>query len=343
MSYVSENTTKKKKELDDYEATKPGAYQSQHQSTMDGLMDQIINRKEFKYDFNADPLYHQYKDNYIQQGNQAMMNTMANAATLTGGYGNSYATAAGAQANQQYLTGLNDVIPELYRAAMDKYNMDTEKLVNQYGVVSDADNRDYGRYADALANWQNDRNYLYDQYQDAIAQDQYKEQFDYTKDRDEVADKQYQEQFDYTKQQDAQAYQQWLDQFNYQKGQDAQAYQQWLDQFNYQKQQDAQAYQQWLTQWNYQVQQDAMKLAAQQAAYSGGNEGPITPTSNTANVLKTAAQKTSNESTSNYLAERVNDGTISMEQAQAIYEATLNKKKTSTRGGGANTASQMTR
>ena len=336
MEYVSENTSKKKKALEDFETTKPGAYQSQHQSTIDGLMDQIINRKDFSYDFNADPLYQQYKDNYIQQGNQAMMNTMANAATLTGGFGNSYATAAGAQVNQQYLQGLNDVIPELYNAAMDKYNMDTDKMVSQYGVAVDADERAYGRYADALANWQANRDYLYGQYRDSVGQDQY------------------QEQFDYTKQQDAQAYQQWLDQFNYQKGQDAQAYQQWLDQFNYQKDRDAVADRQWQTQWDYQIQQDALKLAAQQttgqkAVQNASGGSPVVPIANETNVLKSAVQKAqvSNESTANYLAERVNDGSISMEQAQAIYAATQNlntKKNTNnSRGGGMNTVSQMTR
>lgn len=272
MAYISENTTKRKKALDDHEATKPGAYQSQYQDTINGLIDQVVNRKDFKYDFNADPLYHQYKDNYVQQGNQAMMNTMANAATLTGGFGNSYATSAGAQANQQYMSRLNDVIPELYNAAMDKYNMDTDKLVSQYGVATDADNRDYNRYADALANWQANRDYLYGQYMDSVSHDQ------------------------------------------------------------------------WQEQWNYQMQQDAL-AAAQKVAQQSGGGTPDVPTANGTNVLKAAAQRTSNESTANYLAERVNDGSISMEQAQAIYAATqnLNKKKTSTRGGGANTVSQMTR
>ena len=297
MAYVSENTSKKKKALEDFEATKPGAYQSQHQSTIDGLMDQIINRKDFSYDFNADPLYQQYKDNYIQQGNQAMMNTMANAATLTGGFGNSYATSAGAQANQQYMSRLNDVIPELYNAAMDKYNMDTDKLVSQYGVATDADNRDYSRYADALANWQANRDYLYGQYMDMVGMDQYQEQFDYQKLQDQIAQQQWQAQFDYQKQQDALARQE----------------------------------------------------AAQKAAQNAGGSSPVAPTSNGTNVLKTAAQKArvSNESTANYLAERVNDGSISMEQAQAIYAATQdinkNKNTNSTRGGGANTVSQMTR
>ena len=53
--------------------------------------DKYLNREKFQYDVNEDALYHQYKDLYTMQGQQAMVDTMGQAATLTGGYGNSYA------------------------------------------------------------------------------------------------------------------------------------------------------------------------------------------------------------------------------------------------------------
>ena len=68
---------------------KPGEYQSAWQSQLNAAIDKIMNREKFSYDLNADALYNQYKDQYINQGKMAMMDTMGQAAQLTGGYGNS--------------------------------------------------------------------------------------------------------------------------------------------------------------------------------------------------------------------------------------------------------------
>ena len=86
--------------------TKPGAYTSQWQGQLSDAIGKILDRKEFSYDVNSDALYQQYKDRYVQGGKMAMMDTLGQAATLTGGYGNSYAQAAGQQAYQGYLQGL---------------------------------------------------------------------------------------------------------------------------------------------------------------------------------------------------------------------------------------------
>ena len=104
--------------------------------------------KGFSYDFNADALYQQYKDKYIQQGKMAMQDTMGQAAAMTGGYGNSYAATVGNQAYQAQLQNLNDVIPELYQMAYDRYNQQGQNLLNQYSLYSDALDRDYGMWGD---------------------------------------------------------------------------------------------------------------------------------------------------------------------------------------------------
>ena len=149
-SIFSQNTTAAKKKLEDIEANKPGQYHSNWNGTINNLMDKIVNQKDFSYDFNADPLYQQYKDQYTQLGKQAALDTQANAAALTGGFGNSYAATAATQANQQYLTQLNNVIPQLYSLAMDKYQMDTDKLYNQFSAVGNQEDREYGQYRDTV-------------------------------------------------------------------------------------------------------------------------------------------------------------------------------------------------
>lgn len=134
--------------LRQHTSRQPAAYQSQHQSQMDSLRSQIDNRKPFQYDVNGDALYQQYKDRYIHNGQRAMQDTMGQAAALTGGYGSSYAQNVGQQAYNEYMTGLNDVIPELYQLALDKYDRDTANLKDQYAMYADLDTQDYGRWQD---------------------------------------------------------------------------------------------------------------------------------------------------------------------------------------------------
>ncbi|MEG0902254.1 MAG: hypothetical protein RSG96_09045, partial [Clostridia bacterium] len=95
------------------EKNKPGDYQSNYNDQIQGLIDKLLNRDPFQYDFAADPMYQQYADKYQQQGQMAMKSSMGEAAALTGGYGNSYAQGVGQQSYQQHLQGLNDMIPEL--------------------------------------------------------------------------------------------------------------------------------------------------------------------------------------------------------------------------------------
>ena len=105
------------------------------------------------------------------------MNAAANAAVLTGGYGNSYAVTAGAQANQQYLTRLNEIIPELYNLAMNKYKMEGDELQNRYGVLSDTENREYGQYRDKVADWNNMLSYLQGAYKTQLDNDHWEAEF----------------------------------------------------------------------------------------------------------------------------------------------------------------------
>lgn len=118
--------------------------------------DALTNRKAFSYDLNGDVLYQQYKDNYITQGKQAMMDTMGQAAAMTGGYGNSYAATVGNQTYQGYLQGLNDRVPELYQMAMQKYKMDGDQLKTAYDVLNSDRELDYSKFMDNKAMLQND-------------------------------------------------------------------------------------------------------------------------------------------------------------------------------------------
>lgn len=114
-------------------ATNPN---QQYIDQLNSLYSQIMNRGVFSYDLQGDPLYRQYADQYTQLGKQAMRDTQAQSAALTGGYGNSWASSAGSQAYQQYLNQLNSVIPDLYDRAYQAWQDEYDDLLTQYNLVA---------------------------------------------------------------------------------------------------------------------------------------------------------------------------------------------------------------
>ena len=159
-----------------------GAYQNKWQPQIDDTMNSILNRKAFQYDVNGDALYQQYKDRYVNLGQQAMMDTMGQAAKLTGGYGNSNAQMVGQQAYQGYLQGLTDKIPELAQAAYQRYAQQGQDLYQRYGLLNTQEQADYNRWAterDWLNNRFNaERVFDYGAFRDTVGDDQWKAQFD---------------------------------------------------------------------------------------------------------------------------------------------------------------------
>lgn len=145
-------------------ASKPGEYQSAWQGQLTDKISQILNRDKFSYDLNADAIYQQYADQYIQQGKMAMMDTMGQAQAMTGGYGNSYAQSVGQQAYQGYLQQLNDIVPELYGMALDQYNQEGQELYNQAALMAQQEDQDYGRYMDSMNEWLSERDFLTGRY-----------------------------------------------------------------------------------------------------------------------------------------------------------------------------------
>lgn len=153
----SETVSQAQSYLQQVVSGKPGAYQSNYKQQLDDLYSQVMNRPQFSYNMGADPLYHQYRDQYMNLGQQAMMDTTAQAAALTGGYGNSYAATAGNQAYQGYLQQLNNVAPELYQMAMQRYQQEGDDLNTRYAMTSDLEGQDYSRYQDDMSRWQAER------------------------------------------------------------------------------------------------------------------------------------------------------------------------------------------
>lgn len=253
----SDAVTKAQQALQAQQANQPGAYTSQWESQLNEVLGQIQNRDQFQYDVNADALYQQVAQNYMQQGKQAMMDTMGQAAAMTGGYGNSYAQTAGQQQYNNHLLGLTEMIPQFQQMALEQYQMEGDDLLNRYSLLAQQEESAYSRYQDDLSRYyaeldrlqsayDNERNYDYSRFAD---------------DRD----------FDYGKYMDELNYQ-------YQVDRDAVADDQWLQQWQYQQERDAIADEQWQKEYDEMVRQYNETLAWQKAqaaakASSGSSGG----------------------------------------------------------------------
>lgn len=292
----SEKVRKAQQALEKHNSTKPGEYSSQWAGKMNDTLNRIENRGPFSYDLASDALFQQYKDRYSQLGKMAMQDTAGQAAALTGGYGNSYAVTAGNQAYQNYLMGINDVVPELQQMAYERYNQEGQNLLNLYGLYSDRENNDYSRYQDVLTNWNNERAYLADFYNNERTYDR----SIYDSDRN----------FDYGK---------WTDNRNY----------------DYQVARDKVADEQWAKEFAESQRQYNNSLALQKAqlAASKANSSskPARLTNAEYNSLQTELQSYKNNKDNAAIENRINylknSGYLSADEAADLYDAYVTDNK----------------
>ena len=156
----SQEVTDAASDLKQWQANRPGDYESAYQGRIDGLMEDLLDRKEFSYSYGADPLYRQYAQLYTQNAQNASADAAAQAAALTGGYGSSYAASAALWLKSSlgcgrlvvFGDGENDV--DLFEAADEAYAVanaaDVLKAVAT-GVIGANDEDGVARWLDAHA------------------------------------------------------------------------------------------------------------------------------------------------------------------------------------------------
>ena len=149
-----------------------------YESEIAGILEEIGNREPFEYDMMEDPLYQQYRDQYIREGRKAMEDTAAQTAALTGGYGSTYGSIAAQQGYDNYLAQLNDAVPQLEQIAYGKDRDALADLYNRMGALQTEEQRLYGQYLDALGQYNTDRSFAYGAMADAMSQNNYEKEFD---------------------------------------------------------------------------------------------------------------------------------------------------------------------
>lgn len=178
---------KAKQEALSSDAKKPGEYTSKWQQQLDAAMDKILNRERFSYDLNGDALYRQYKDRAVKNGRLAMMDTMGQAAAMTGGYGSSYAQSAGQQAYQKQMDGLTDQASRLYDMAREDYDRQGQADRDRYDVLRQRENSSYSQYKQQRSDWEAENTRLWNRY-DSLRQQEYSAQRDSIKDQQWLAE-----------------------------------------------------------------------------------------------------------------------------------------------------------
>lgn len=159
-------------------------YVSNWQDQINQMANEILGRQLFSYNALEDPFYHQYRESYTRGGQQAMRDTMGQAAGLTGGYGSTYAQGVGQQTYNRYMQDLADKVPELEQLAYDRWLNEGNQMQQRMNMLQNLENIDYGRYADKLGQWNADRNFDYGKYADD-------RDWAYRAERDRVADARY--------------------------------------------------------------------------------------------------------------------------------------------------------
>ncbi len=184
-------------QFDQWTYAQAPTYEDPYAGQMDELLGQILNRDKFRYNAQDDPLYQQYLEQYLREGERSMQDTLGAVSARTGGLASSWAQTAAQEANDYYASQAADKIPELYQLAYDMYLKDLDGKVQDLGLLQNMSNSQYDRYRDTMSDWQNDRAFAYNKYRDQVGDSQWNQNFNYQAGRDQVNDARYDTEWNY--------------------------------------------------------------------------------------------------------------------------------------------------
>ena len=172
-------------------------YESSYSGQISALLDKLLAREAFSYDYESDPLYQAYAGVYRQEGRRAAADALGQAAQNTGGYASSYAAAAAQQAGSVYSARQAGVIPELYKLAYTVYLDEGEAQMSQLEQLRGMEQQEYQRYRDQVEDLQKQAALDYEKYSDLLARARADEQQAYERSRDALADQRYETEWQY--------------------------------------------------------------------------------------------------------------------------------------------------
>lgn len=144
---------KAEQEEQEWNANRPADYVSQNKEAMDALTGEIGSGYDGSELAKA---YQQYRD-------QTADNTRANAAALSGGYGNSWADSLGAQGQGAATANVDAALTALRSRALNEYKNRQSGLVEALSGMGNTEALDRSAYGSNLSNWYNRQNFLANQ------------------------------------------------------------------------------------------------------------------------------------------------------------------------------------
>ena len=139
-------------------------YTNQYAEQQRALLDAILNREDFSWSKDTDPLYGQYRKSYLREGDRATADALGQAAAASGGRPSTAAVTAATQAGDYYAAQLNDIIPTLYQQAYDQYLNEYNMSLQDLNAVNNQEQLDYAKYLDDLTQFNTDRNFAFNEY-----------------------------------------------------------------------------------------------------------------------------------------------------------------------------------
>lgn len=151
---------KAEQEEQEWNANRPADYVSQNKEAMDALTGQIGSGYDGSELAKA---YQQYRDQTADAAAAAADNTRANAAALSGGYGNSWADSLAAQGQGAATANVDAALTALRSRALNEYKNRQSGLVEALSGMGNTEALDRSAYGSNLSNWYNRQNFLANQ------------------------------------------------------------------------------------------------------------------------------------------------------------------------------------
>lgn len=163
--------------LDKVVASAPGEYKSQYSDQINQAQNKLnqINKNGFRYDFTKDAAYEQYKNRYERGAQLASEDAASQAASRSGGFGNSWSASAGQNAYQSTMNGLAGVSNDLYNQAYGEYNQRKNDLSNQIGALQQQDALAQQAHREKQSAYESQLAYAQNEYTNALNQKQAKQ------------------------------------------------------------------------------------------------------------------------------------------------------------------------
>lgn len=115
--------------------------------------------KPYKYDWNADQLYQDYKKGYMTEAQKARANVINAGKQYTAAYPDTYVDSAANQQYQTYMAEINRLAPAFENLAWSQHQMENDDAIRQAQMLGQLSDTEYGRYRDALNDLYNNRKY----------------------------------------------------------------------------------------------------------------------------------------------------------------------------------------